>query len=149
MTKEKSIGGVVYRSNRDFLLLHRADSGIWEFIQGHPQGNEEEITTLQRELKEEGGILFSAAENSDIATLIEGFREEINYNSPSRRIERVVALYLIHYDGPIILSAEHDRYGWFPLEVALSTIYQDQRAAILPKAAMFIPQGISTANSPF
>ena len=59
MLHEKSCGAIVYRKshgNTEILLIKHVNSGHWSFPKGHVEGNETELETAQREIKEETGI---------------------------------------------------------------------------------------------
>ena len=59
MFHEKSCGAIVYRKshgNTEILLIKHVNSGHWSFPKGHVEGNETELETAQREIKEETGI---------------------------------------------------------------------------------------------
>lgn len=77
MLHEKSCGAIVYRKshgNTEILLIKHVNSGHWSFPKGHVEGNETELETAQREIKEETGI--------DVI-LDPTFRETVSY-SPKR-----------------------------------------------------------------
>lgn len=59
MLHEKSCGAIVYRKshgNTEILLIKHINSGHWSFPKGHVEGNETEVETAIREIKEETAI---------------------------------------------------------------------------------------------
>ena len=73
MKFEKSCGAIVYRKNRsqiELLLIKNRYGGHWSFPKGHVEGQETEIQTALREVKEETGL--------DI-NIQKGFRQMVEY----------------------------------------------------------------------
>ena len=59
MKYEKSCGAIVYRKSRDrieLLLIQNRYGGDWSFPKGHVEGEETEVQTALREVKEETGL---------------------------------------------------------------------------------------------
>ncbi len=87
MLHEKSCGAIVYRrfhGNIEILLIKHINSGHWSFPKGHVEGNETELETARREIKEETGL--------DVI-LDQTFRETVTY-SPKRDTQKVVVYFL-------------------------------------------------------
>lgn len=87
MLHEKSCGAIVYRKfhgNTEILLIKHNNSGHWSFPKGHMEGNETEVQTAKREIKEETGL--------DVI-LDTSFRETVSY-SPKRDTQKVVVYFL-------------------------------------------------------
>ena len=87
MLHEKSCGAIVYRrfhGNVEILLIKHVNSGHWSFPKGHVEGNETELETARREIKEETGL--------DVI-LDQTFRETVSY-SPKRDTQKVVVYFL-------------------------------------------------------
>ena len=87
MLHEKSCGAIVYRrfhGNIEILLIKHVNSGHWSFPKGHVEGNETELETAKREIKEETGL--------DVI-LDQTFRETVSY-SPKRDTQKVVVYFL-------------------------------------------------------
>ena len=77
MKKEKSCGFIIFTNVEGvikFLIIQQLE-GFHSFPKGHMEGNETELETAFREVKEEVNI---------IPTLIEGFRESESHLIPSR-----------------------------------------------------------------
>ena len=73
MKREKSCGALVYRYEGDrlmLLLLRHRHGGHWSFPKGHVEGEETEIETALREIREETGLSVSRRE---------GFRHTVEY----------------------------------------------------------------------
>ena len=87
MLHEKSCGAIVYRrfhGNVEILLIKHVNSGHWSFPKGHVEGDETELETARREIKEETGL--------DVI-LDQTFRETVSY-SPKRDTQKVVVYFL-------------------------------------------------------
>ena len=87
MTFEKSCGAIVYRKNRsqiELLLIKNRYGGHWSFPKGHVEGQETEIQTALREVKEETGL--------DI-NIQKGFRQMVEYY-PKPNIRKQVVYFL-------------------------------------------------------
>ena len=87
MKFEKSCGAIVYRKNRsqiELLLIKTRSGGHWSFPKGHVEGQETEIQTALREVKEETGL--------DI-NIQKGFRQMVEYY-PKPNIRKQVVYFL-------------------------------------------------------
>ena len=87
MKQEKSCGALVYRFQGDqlmLLLLRHRHGGHWSFPKGHVEGDETEIQTALREIREETGLTVS---------LKEGFRHTVEYY-PKPGIRKQVVYFL-------------------------------------------------------
>lgn len=87
MLHEKSCGAIVYRKfhgNTEILLIKHINSGHWSFPKGHVEGEETEVETARREIKEE----------TSIDVIIDPtFRETVTY-SPKKDTVKVVVYFL-------------------------------------------------------
>lgn len=87
MKYEKSCGAIVYRRSRDqieLLLIQNRYGGHWSFPKGHMEGEETEVQTALREVKEETGL--------DIQ-LEDGFRQAVEY-FPKPNVKKQVVYFL-------------------------------------------------------
>ena len=87
MKFEKSCGAIAYRKNRsqiELLLIKNRYGGHWSFPKGHVEGQETEIQTALREVKEETGL--------DI-NIQKGFRQMVEYY-PKPNIRKQVVYFL-------------------------------------------------------
>ncbi len=131
MVREISAGAVIFRRVHGepvYLLLHYG-SGHWDFVKGHIEEGEDEITTVKRETAEETGI-------TDLK-VIPGFKERIRYFF--RRGKEVVYKEVIFYlaqtnQDKVKLSHEHIGYIWLPYEDALKQLTFENAKSILKKA---------------
>ena len=86
--QETSIGAVVINSKNKILLILQRRADYWEFPKGHMEGAEDELLTMEREVKEETGI--------NKYELIKGFRHEGNYSfeRDDNHVNKKVVFYL-------------------------------------------------------
>ena len=87
MLHEKSSGAIVYRKshgNTEILLIKHIISGHWSFPKGHVEGNETEVETAIREIKEETAI--------DVM-IDPTFRETVSYY-PKRDTQKTVVYFI-------------------------------------------------------
>ena len=87
MKQEKSCGALVYRFQGNqlmLLLLRHRHGGHWSFPKGHVEGDETEIQTALREIREETGLTVS---------LKEGFRHTVEYY-PKPGVRKQVVYFL-------------------------------------------------------
>lgn len=137
MPKEKSVGAVIFRRERDetlFLLLHY-DAGHWDFPKGHMEQNETEQQTLLREVQEETGL--------EKLELLHGFKQQTSYffRREGRAIFKEVVFYLVETrEEKIKLSSEHKGFQWMPFEQAAKKITFKNSRSVLLKAKQFLQQ---------
>jgi len=140
---EKSVGVIVFRvvhGKIEFLFLQYR-SGHWEFPRGHVEDDETEYDTLQRELKEETGIVQ--------ISVVEGFREVMSFsykahgqelknrrkNKSCMFIHKKVIFYLAQTtDVNIVLSDEHQKFKWLTFEKGYQKLTFKNARDILLKA---------------
>ena len=134
MTIELSVGGIIrYQStefNKDhaeFLLL-RNKRGFWGFPQGHKEKGENEIQTLQREVKEETGIT-----DLDIHQYI-GKIQYKYFRADGIRSEKEVKFYFATTPvREVVISNEHEGFKWTTYQEALSMLDHRQLKSIILK----------------
>ena len=105
MLHEKSCGAIVYRKshgNTEILLIKHINSGHWSFPKGHVEGNETEVETAIREIKEETAI--------DVM-IDPTFRETVSYY-PKRDTQKTV----VYFIGKV------KNYDYIPQEEEISEI---------------------------
>ena len=117
---ERSAGVVIFHKDKEllFLLLHY-ESGHWDYVKGHIEEGEDELTTLKRETKEEAGI-----EEENIK-IIDNFKETIQYfyRHEGKLIKKEVIFYLAESKTKdVVLSHEHTDFKWLPYEEALAQL---------------------------
>ena len=105
MLHEKSCGAIVYRKshgNTEILRIKHINSGHWSFPKGHVEGNETEVETAIREIKEETAI--------DVM-IDPTFRETVSYY-PKRDTQKTVVYFI----------GKAKNYDYIPQEEEISEI---------------------------
>jgi 8-oxo-dGTP pyrophosphatase MutT (NUDIX family) len=139
--EERSAGAVVFFEDggpRDYLLLQNA--GRWDFPKGNMEKGETVLQTVLREVREETAL----AE----LVMVPGFRHVIEYyyRRGGRLIhKRVVYLLARTYVKDVTISQEHQGFGWFGYEDALTRASYDNSKMTLSEAERFVN---SAANLP-
>ena len=135
MLHEKSCGAIVYRrfhGNVEILLIKHVNSGHWSFPKGHVEGDETELETARREIKEETGL--------DVI-LDQTFRETVSY-SPKRDTQKVVVYFLAlarNYDF-VPQEEEIAEIRWVDIVRATRMITYENDKTIVNKARAAIKQ---------
>lgn len=135
MLHEKSCGAIVYRrfhGNIEILLIKHVNSGHWSFPKGHVEGNETELETARREIKEETGL--------DVI-LDQTFRETVTY-SPRRDTQKVVVYFLAlarNYDY-VPQEEEIAEIRWVDILRATRMLTYENDKTIVNKARAAIKQ---------
>ncbi len=133
MTYEKSCGAIVYRKfhgNTEILLIRHIKSGYWSFPKGHVEGDETEVETAKREIKEETGL--------DVM-IDDGFRETVQF-SPRRDTSKTVVYFVAkakNYDY-VPQEEEISEIRWVEIGQAISHLTYDNDKVIVSKAKAFI-----------
>lgn len=137
MLHEKSCGAIVYRrfhGNIEILLIKHINSGHWSFPKGHVEGDETELETARREIKEETGL--------DVI-LDQTFRETVSY-SPKRDTQKVVVYFLAlarNYDF-VPQEEEIAEIRWVDILRATRMLTYENDKTIVNKARAAIKQNI-------
>ena len=135
MLHEKSCGAIVYRrfhGNIEILLIKHINSGHWSFPKGHVEGDETELETARREIKEETGL--------DVI-LDQTFRETVTY-SPRRDTQKVVVYFLAlarNYDY-VPQEEEIAEIRWVDILRATRMLTYENDKTIVNKARAAIKQ---------
>lgn len=135
MLHEKSCGAIVYRrfhGNVEILLIKHVNSGHWSFPKGHVEGNETELETARREIKEETGL--------DVI-LDQTFRETVSY-SPKRDTQKIVVYFLAlarNYDY-VRQEEEIAEIRWVDIARAPGMLTYENDKTIVAKARAAIRQ---------
>ena len=135
MLHEKSCGAIVYRrfhGNIEILLIKHINSGHWSFPKGHVEGDETELETARREIKEETGL--------DVI-LDQTFRETVSY-SPRRDTQKVVVYFLAlarNYDY-VPQEEEIAEIRWVDIGRASHMLTYENDKTIVNKARAAIKQ---------
>ena len=132
--EERSAGAVVCREHGDrrlYLLLQ--NGGRWDFPKGGVEKGESELQSVMREVQDETGI--------GGIRLVPGFRKVIEYfyRRDGKNVHKEV-VYLLAFTGEerVKISFEHQGFGWFPYQEALSRASYDNSKLTLTEAERFI-----------
>ena len=133
MIFEKSCGAIVYRKshgNTEILLIKHVNSGHWSFPKGHVEGEETEIETALREIKEETGI--------DVI-IDPSFRETVSY-SPRKDTQKVVVYFIGKAKNFEFVPQEEEiaQVRWVDIGHATSILTYENDKTIVNKAKIAI-----------
>ena len=116
--KEMTAGLIVYRPEKEgpkFLIMYHRGS-YWNFPKGHIESGEESLEAAIRETCEETGLKEGDLRVRKDFKVYERFR----LKGKGGKIEKTVILYLAETrKKQIVVSEEHEGYGWF--------LYRDAR----------------------
>lgn len=135
MIHEKSCGAIVYRKshgNIEILLIKHVNSGHWSFPKGHMEGNETEIETALREIKEE----------TNIDVIIDPtFRETVSY-SPKKDTQKIVVYFLAKAKNFEYIPQEEEiaEIRWVEISHAISVLTYENDKTIVSKARTAIKE---------
>ncbi len=130
MKFDKSCGAVIVFGD-EFLLIkrHEKEGGYWEFPKGHPNRNETEEQTAEREIYEEVGMKVK---------FIPGFREETQYYPSPDVLKTVVFFIGIAPSKKVkIIDGEAVEYRWLTYDKALKQLTYENGREILRRARTF------------
>ena len=135
MLHEKSCGAIVYRrfhGNIEILLIKHVNSGHWSFPKGHVEGDETELETARREIKEETGL--------DVI-LDQTFRETVSY-SPRRDTQKIVVYFLALASNYDFVPQEEEiaEIRWVDIIRATHMLTYENDKTIVNKARAAIKQ---------
>lgn len=134
MQNEKSCGALVYRKyhgNTEILLIKHINSGHWSFPKGHVEGNETEVETALREIKEETGL--------DVI-IDQSFRETVTY-SPRRDTHKEVVYFVAKAKNTAFTPQEDEiaEIKWVEIGRAGNVLSYENDKSIVNKAKPYIP----------
>ena len=99
---------------------------------------ESELETAYRETAEEAGLL------KDHLQVIDGFKKVLHYEARGQQKKVIYWLaQLSNPDTPVIISSEHQRFDWFPLEAAVQSVEYLDMQKVLHDADSFIQAHVS------
>lgn len=120
---------VIYQKRRGFLLLRRADNGLWQSVTGSMQPAETLEQTAKRELEEETGLSLSTGQLVNTGRthkyeIIEPWRPRYAPNV-THNTEHVFDFELHpDLDAGIHLSPEeHTEFSWMPGTAAAERVF--------------------------
>lgn len=133
MLREISAGLVIYRKTKQgikYLLMYHG-GGYWNFPKGKLEQSERGLDAAWREVKEETGLgkgdLYLKSQFKVTDRYIY-FREK-------KRIFKIVIFYLAQSRrSDIMVSHEHDGYGWFTYKEAIKILKHENLVNIIKKA---------------
>lgn len=114
MITENASGAVVYRlvdEQPQYLLLKSATSNFWGFPKGHVEGNETDIETAVREIREETSLHV---------TIDPTFHADLDYDMKNGHHKHVV-LYTAQVPADVTIHRqveEISEFGWFDFPTA-------------------------------
>ncbi len=138
MILEKSCGAIVYRKshgNTEILLIKHVNSGHWSFPKGHVEGNETEVETALREIKEETGI--------DVI-VDPSFRETVSY-FPRKDTQKVVVYFIAKAKNFEFIPQEEEiaQIRWVDIGHANTILTYENDKTIVNKAKIAIKNDIN------
>lgn len=136
--EERSAGAVVFRraSGSPLYLLLKYPAGHWDLPKGNIEEGEEPIQTMAREVREETGIV-------DLR-VFPGFEKKIEYfyRREGKKVHKTVVFFLAETSSEkVVISFEHQDYGWFNLERALTTVTYLNARRLLREAESLVGKG--------
>lgn len=134
MNQEKSCGAVVFtkRNGEILFIVVQETSGAYSFPKGHVEGNETEIQTAAREIREETGLS---------PVFLHGFREMDEYNPAEKPgTRKQVVYFLAEYGGePLIPQhGEIRRILLLPYAEVMQRFQHEGTKRILAAAQAFL-----------
>ena len=101
MKYEKSCGVIVFTriENTIKYVIIKSVNGFYGFPKGHVENNETETETALREVFEEVGLK---------PTLVDGFKETVEYYIPSINVQKQVVYYLGEYKNQDIVYQKEE-----------------------------------------
>lgn len=133
MIFEKSCGAIVYRKfhgNTEILLIKHVNSGHWSFPKGHVEGDETEVETALREIKEETGI--------DVI-IDPSFRETVSYY-PRKDTQKSVVYFVAKAKNFDFVPQEEEisQIKWVDIGHASTVLTYENDKTIVNKAKIAI-----------
>ncbi len=133
MKYEKSCGVIVFeRLNGEIkYVIEQSINGHYGFPKGHVEADETEIQTALREVYEEVGIK---------PTVIDGFRETVEYYIPSVDVQKQVVYFLGEYSNQTIKPQKEEllKADLFTFEEAKKLFTHQNNIDLLIKANEFL-----------
>lgn len=133
MSQEVSSGIIIYRKTPDgprFLLLYHGRNH-WSFPKGHIEAGEQSFKAALREVEEETGLRSRDLKLKDFFKI----RDRFFLWRDGKKVFKIVTLYLAETANPkIVISHEHQGYGWFLYKEALKVAKYDSIRKILKSA---------------
>ena len=133
---------VIYKSNRDVLLIERADRpGFWQSVTGSLDAQSEDLAVAAtREVFEETGIAVEQLS----AGALQNMHHQIEYEiypdwrfryapGVTKNIEHWFALRVPDYTAISLSPREHVAYEWLPFEAAAQKCFSPSNGEAIRK----------------
>lgn len=123
----------------EYLLLRRADSGVWQGIAGGGEDDEESEDAAIRETLEETGVALSALVNLESVSMIPTLdvTDVLLWGDDVTELPEHAFCATVPADVRIILSAEHTESRWCGKDEALRLLeWESNKRAILKAEAL-------------
>lgn len=120
------------KDTNSFLVFHRKDFGIWQFISGGGEDNETPLQAVRREVIEETGIKkFKCLKLSSMTTIPVAYVGQIECEEAM--IPEVAFAIVIDQQtaDKIVLSSEHSEYKMVTYKEALAMLKYDSNKSAL------------------
>lgn len=134
MITENASGAVVYRlvdEQPQYLLLKSATSNFWGFPKGHVEGNETDIETAVREIREETSLKV---------TIDPTFHADLDYDMKNGHHKHVV-LYTAQVPADVTIHRqveEISEFGWFDFSTAHERLSYPNLQDLMMQANAFL-----------
>lgn len=134
MITESASGAVVYRLVDDqpqYLLLKSATSNFWGFPKGHVEGQETDIETAVREIREETQLHV---------TVDPTFHADLDYDMQNGHHKHVV-LYTAQVPADVTITRQVEEisdFGWFDFATAHERLSYPNLQALLTRANAYV-----------
>ncbi len=124
LKKEKSCGCIIIKNNK-VLLIYEKTSKYWGFPKGHMEGEENELETAKREVKEEVGLDVEINQDK---------RYELHYITDNK-IDKTTVLYIATPKNKKITmqESEVEKVEWCNFEKALDMLTFDNLKDVFKK----------------
>ncbi len=131
MKQETSCGCIIFdkETHSKTLLVYENNRFFWGFPKGHIEGEETELETALREVKEEVGI--------NVKILDEKCRYSMNYIIEDKQVDKTTVLYLAEtVDDTNVENQEEEitESKWVTVKEAYDTLTHDNAKEALQKA---------------
>ena len=139
MKKEKSCGALVFLKQHGnvekLLLIRHKHGGHWSFPKGHVEGMETEVETALREVREETGKNI---------TLLDGFRESVDYSPKPNVMKEVVYFISVTDDENVSIQQEEiSQYCWMEPKKAYYAVNFLNDRNLIEKAMRFFDRKVN------
>ncbi len=143
MNRQISAGAVIFRREPEgqvkFLLLYHGKN-YWNFPKGKLEQGERAMAAFLREVEEETGL-----KRSDLK-IISGFKATDRYAffvGKQKQVFKIVIFYLVETKKrEVMVSREHDGFGWFTYPEALHIAKYKNTQSIIRRAHEFIEKNL-------